>query len=523
MPGAGAVTVFSENDVAPPSPTATPVGTASAIPTATPTSIPTSTPTAIPTATTAATPQQGSLSGSRAVTPVNVNLSNEGAADWGHWGLNAPTSFNRKSAAAQQISNYTALGNGAIQNYTGNSNFYSWSGGTPTASVTNTGTGVYVIGLNNGFQITAPADTTKRTLKLYVGVWAAGGRFEASLSDGSAPAYIDTSLSNATDTSNETFALNYQAASAGQTLTVRWTVNAVFNQWSNVTLQGATVVVNGTATSTPTASPTAAPTSTPTSTPTATPVITPTATPSATPGQGALSGSRAVTPVSVDLSTEGNSDWGHWGYSSRHRFNRKSGTAQQISNYSVLGTAAIKRYTDNPSRYSWTGGTPTSSATNTATGVYVIGLNNGFQLTAPADTTTRTLKVYVGLWAAGGRFEASLSDGSAPVYVDTSLLSSTADVNGVYTLNYRAASPGRTLSIKWTVNTSFSQSGNASLQGATLASGAAMPTLGASPTAVDWILVSQQQCGDRQRLSFPCESAQTRSSDENYIRLRSRF
>ena len=101
--------------------------------------------------------------------------------------------------------------------------------------------GIYVIGLNNGFQVTAPADTTARALKVYVGLWAAGGRLEASLSDGSAPVYIDTSLLNSGGTSNGVYTLNYQAGSAGQTLTVKWTVGTVFNQWSNVTLQAATL------------------------------------------------------------------------------------------------------------------------------------------------------------------------------------------------------------------------------------------------------------------------------------------
>ncbi|MCE7963625.1 MAG: hypothetical protein DYH05_14205, partial [Acidobacteria bacterium ACB1] len=46
-------------------------------------------------------------------------------------------------------------------------------------------------------------------------------------------------------TTNAVYTLNYQAGSPGQTLTVKWYVNAIFNQWSNVTLQGATLF-NGT-------------------------------------------------------------------------------------------------------------------------------------------------------------------------------------------------------------------------------------------------------------------------------------
>jgi hypothetical protein len=76
---------------------------------------------------------------------------------------------------------------------------------------------------------------------MYVGLWAAGGRLEASLSDGSAPVFLDTSLLNSSATTNAVYTLNYKAASAGQTLTIKWTVNTIFNAWSNVTLQGATL------------------------------------------------------------------------------------------------------------------------------------------------------------------------------------------------------------------------------------------------------------------------------------------
>jgi hypothetical protein len=111
----------------------------------------------------------------------------------------------------------------------------------PTASATNTPTGLYKIGTGTGFQLTLPADTTLRTLRLYVGLWDAQGRLEVTLSDSSAPALTDTSLINQTATSNGLYTLTYQAASAGQTLTIRWTVEASFNSYGNVTLQAATL------------------------------------------------------------------------------------------------------------------------------------------------------------------------------------------------------------------------------------------------------------------------------------------
>ncbi len=181
----------------------------------------------------------GVLSGSQTTPPTNVNLPSEGTADWAHWGLTAANTFNHKSGVSPQISNYTVIGSGTPQRYSNNPNLYTWTGGTPSASTTNTPTGVFVTGLNNGFQITVPADTTQKTLKLFVGVWFAGGKLEASLSDGSAANFVDTSVVNSTGTKNALYTLNYQAGTSGQTMTVKWTVAS---GTGNITLQAASVV-----------------------------------------------------------------------------------------------------------------------------------------------------------------------------------------------------------------------------------------------------------------------------------------
>jgi hypothetical protein len=479
----------------------------------------------------------GLLSVSNAVTPANVNLTTEGAVDWSHWGLSTATSFNHKNNVTQQISNYSAIGSGTIQRYANNPNTYSWSDGTPTATATNTATGVYVIGLNNGFQLTVPADTTQRTLKLYVGLWAAGGKLEATLSDNSAASYIDTSLVNSTATSNRVYSLTYQAASSGQTLTVKWTVNQIFNQWSNVTLQAATLVVSGSPP--PNQSPIVnagsdqtitlpsdanlSGTATDDGLPNPPAVLTTTWSQVSGPGSvtfgnansltttasfslagvyvlrltasdsvltstddltvtvnngggtGLLSGSSANTPTNINLTTEGIADWSHWGLSTATSFNHKNNVTQQISNYSAIGSGIIQRYANNSSSYSWSDGTPTANVSSTTAGLYVIGLNNGFQVAVPADTTQRTLKLYVGLWAAGGKLEATLSDGSASSYIDTSLVNSTGTSNRVYSLTYQAASSGQTLTVKWTVNQIFNQWSNVTLQAASLTVNAPPP------------------------------------------------
>ncbi|HQR15828.1 MAG TPA: SpvB/TcaC N-terminal domain-containing protein [Nitrospira sp.] len=186
------------------------------------------------------------LNGTYTAPASTVNLSTEGTVDWTHWGLSTATSFNHKSGVTSQISNVSAVGGGVAGQYSDNLVGYTWTGGTPTASATNSTTGLYIVGVNKGFQFTVPADTTQRTLKVYVSAWGAQGKMEAFLSDGSAAGYSDTSLSDPGLSSSgaaRVYTFTYRAASANQTLTIRWT-NLVQNDpaGGNVTLQAATLV-----------------------------------------------------------------------------------------------------------------------------------------------------------------------------------------------------------------------------------------------------------------------------------------
>src|SRR5438552_4754466 len=117
------------------------------------------------------------LSGSFTKIPAGtvINLSAAGALDWVHWGLYTETSLDRKTGVPALISDFTLVSNpletnGAVHvfQFSDNFNGYSWSDGTPTASETNTTTGVWAYGFprptGSGFEITVPADTTIRTL-----------------------------------------------------------------------------------------------------------------------------------------------------------------------------------------------------------------------------------------------------------------------------------------------------------------------------------------------------------------------
>ena len=196
---------------------------------------------------------------------------------------------------------------------------------------------------------------------------------------------------------------------------------------------------------------------------------------------GTISGS--FEPIAagsnVDLTILGKLDWVHWGLQTDSSISRKSGTPPLISDYSVLGTGLVYpyQYSDNANGYTWYDGSPSITQTNTTTGVWAYQayppelLGSGFQITAPADTDLKTLQVFVGTFAARGQFQATLSDGGLP-YTDSSLFNSGNGPGGVYVLNYKANTPGQTLTVKWTLSQraagTNSITGNVTLQAAAL-------------------------------------------------------
>ena len=462
---------------------------------------------------------------------ANVNLTGAGLLDWVHWGLYTATSIDRKAGVTPQIGNFTVIGPPnafvAAYQYSDNFNGYSWSDGTPTASINDTTTGVWAYGtaLGAGFEMTVPADTTLKTVKFYVGAFAAKGSFQASLSDLSAPNYTDTSVINKTNGPGGVYTLQFAANSAGQTLTIRYTAMLRYAPSGNVTLQAAALTSTG-ANNPPIVSITS-PTENDTFTASAN--ITITADASDLDGKvakvefydgatklgedtsspysfswngvpagyhvltavatdtnanfstsvpveifvngtgGALSGANAGPPNTLDLTLEGTSDWAHWGLTDASSFDHKNGAASKISNFTVLGTNVAQQYADNLTAYSWSDGTPTASATNSSTGVYLNGLTNGFEIQAPADTTVKRLKVYVGLYGARGNFQAYLSDFSARAYTDTTISNVYGNSYAVFTLDYSAASAGQSLIIQYRSMALYDfDFGNVTLQAATL-------------------------------------------------------
>ena len=159
----------------------------------------------------------------------------------------------------------------------------------------------------------------------------------------------------------------------------------------------------------------------------------------------------------VDFAVAGSADWVHWGLEGNvEARNQKAGVAAPISDFTQLGEATlVQTNCCIETGFSWSDGTPTATASNQIGGVYIDTANpsgDGFRFTVPADTAMKTLRVYTGNWCVRARLEASLSDGSAPPLVDTSFDVPTPLLqNAIYTITFRAASPGQSLQVDFTI------------------------------------------------------------------------
>lgn len=183
------------------------------------------------------------------------------------------------------------------------------------------------------------------------------------------------------------------------------------------------------------------------------------------PDLGAVSLATGGVPSLVDLSAEGTRDWVHWGEESTFSLERDKDGGFDI----LEGTPSAPRFRHalSPQRFAWTDGDPVDHSDGTPTGVRTCGAGNGFTLSAPAGTGTRVLRLYLGVVAARGRLEASLTAGSATR--SATLEERDNDFRSVvYTLTYHAPKTAK-ISLKWVTQEAFGDGcGGVALEAATL-------------------------------------------------------
>lgn len=191
----------------------------------------------------------------------------------------------------------------------------------------------------------------------------------------------------------------------------------------------------------------------------------------------------STPPAAVNLTTQGNTDWIHWGLNNATDINRKSTGLSQITNFTKIGAGTnVVRLTDSPEKYSWTDGSPTANVSATPGGVYINnfdGPGRGFQFSVPASPIEHVLFVYLGEFSATGALTATLSDNSAPAYSQTLNGTANQTVQGEYTLNFASATPGQTLTVKWIetaeLGTPATNADNITLQAVALCTPAPVP------------------------------------------------
>jgi len=194
--------------------------------------------------------------------------------------------------------------------------------------------------------------------------------------------------------------------------------------------------------------------------------------------------STSTTYATISDPSVGEADWIKWGEiggTGPHNVVRKAGVTPQISDDTLVNTT----YEENedqysPKKISWTGGTPVSTGTNSGRGRKIIGADQGMTFTVPADTSERVLTLYVFGWNSKGKVTASLSDGSAaPVTVGTN--GNSSNWAATYTITFKAASAGQTLTVTWLSDPDSAWWGNSGIAGAALKVIQAAPQPPATP------------------------------------------
>lgn len=205
-----------------------------------------------------------------------------------------------------------------------------------------------------------------------------------------------------------------------------------------------------------------------TATPTPGGAASPTATPTFVKIVSALSASYQEYNQFTNLTSIGTLDWVQWGY--QGGINRSASGANLISGYNLEKGGTVQTNGTWPIDFGWSNGTPTASVSRITSCIYVTGLNNGFTISAPASTSTRTLYVYVGVYKGKGQLTSWIIGG--PSYANASLDMRTdpnlAD-NAVYTIHYKSNVPGTRLYVSWTLTSESSSSGNVQLEAVALA------------------------------------------------------
>jgi len=183
----------------------------------------------------------GALSCTATLSATTVNL-NTGTLDWKTWGADGtvPGLYNKSCSGSPcgLLSTYSLVGGATATNYGSDSRDLHWDSGSglPNDGRADNTSGLYTGGVGKGFSITCPASTVSHTCIYYAGGYDSTAQLSATLSDGSHAPATNTTTCTGGGSYDCTWSCTYNAASAGQTLTLQITSNGALN----VNINGAT-------------------------------------------------------------------------------------------------------------------------------------------------------------------------------------------------------------------------------------------------------------------------------------------
>jgi hypothetical protein len=147
------------------------------------------------------------------ISSYNINLSDGSPRDWAHWAHPMTDSWNHKATGGGWIAKGTRVGSSGFDSLVYH---FSWTGGTPTASVTDTSRGLQLDTIGNSVTFDVKGDSTSETtLDVWVSATGGSATLTGVLTDastGSAATTITTGVFRST--------FKYRPATAAGRLTV---------------------------------------------------------------------------------------------------------------------------------------------------------------------------------------------------------------------------------------------------------------------------------------------------------------
>ncbi len=165
--------------------------------------------------------------------PEKVNLTEEGTLDWYHGGLSGANVINRKADVEQLVEVRSTQS--TLWNFVDYTTQFSWTDGNPTATATDTRTGLQVNSTGNYVEFTVPADENEKVLTLYLGGYMSSGKLQV-FDDSSDTAIQEYTFSDMSKSYYRTVRITLSAETEG-TLRVRY----ILMEGNNITFPAATL------------------------------------------------------------------------------------------------------------------------------------------------------------------------------------------------------------------------------------------------------------------------------------------